>query len=178
MAVPGIGLPVLRGLISTFLLYRTNISDNTPYEKPSDVFDIPFTSLSSFILLMSSLTMVLALSAVNRDDERNGRIWLLTTAFLGMVFIGGQVYEFSIFVEEGLGYTTNTWTSAFYTLTGFHGVHVSVGILILLGTVFGTRKSGLGKEKGETVEIVGLYWHFVDIVWVVIFTIIYLIPVG
>ena len=165
-------------LISTFLLYRTNISDNTPYEKPSDVFDIPFTSLSSFILLMSSLTMVLALSAVNRDDERSGRIWLLTTAFLGMVFIGGQVYEFSIFYEEGLGFTTNTWTSAFYTLTGFHGVHVSVGILILLGTVFGTRKSGLGKEKGETVELVGLYWHFVDIVWVIIFTVIYLIPVG
>ena len=121
--------------------------------------------------------MVLALSAVNRDDQRNGRIWLLTTAFLGTVFIGGQVYEFTIFYEEGLGYTTNTWTSAFYTLTGFHGVHVSVGILLLLGTVFGTRKSGLGKEKGETVELVGLYWHFVDIVWVIIFTVIYLIPV-
>jgi cytochrome c oxidase subunit 3/cytochrome o ubiquinol oxidase subunit 3 len=165
-------------LISTFLLYRTNISDNTPFESPSDVFDIPFTSLSSFVLLMSSLTMVLALSAVNRDDERNGRIWLLTTAFLGMVFIGGQVYEFSIFRAEGLGYTTNTWTSAFYTLTGFHGVHVSVGILLLLGTVFGTRKSGLGKEKGENVELVGLYWHFVDIVWVIIFTVIYLIPIG
>ena len=167
-------------LISTFLLYRTNIGDNTPYESAvEDIFDIPFTSLSSFVLLMSSLTMVLALSAVNRDDERNGRIWLLTTAFLGMVFIGGQVYEFTTFYNEyGLGYTTNTWTSAFYTLTGFHGVHVSVGILMLLGTVFGTRKSGLGKEKGETVELVGLYWHFVDIVWVIIFTVIYLIPIG
>jgi heme/copper-type cytochrome/quinol oxidase subunit 3 len=167
-------------LISTFLLYRTNISDNTPYTSAvEDVFDIPFTSLSSFVLLMSSLTMVLALSAVNRDDERNGRIWLLTTAFLGMVFIGGQVYEFTVFVNEfGLGYTTNTWTSAFFTLTGFHGVHVSVGILLLLGTVFGTRKSGLGKEKAENVELVGLYWHFVDIVWVIIFTIVYLIPIG
>jgi heme/copper-type cytochrome/quinol oxidase subunit 3 len=165
-------------LISTFLLYRTNISDNTPFEGPGDIFDIPFTSLSSFVLLMSSLTMVLALSAVRRGDQRNGRIWLLTTAFLGMVFIGGQVYEFSIFRAEGLGYSTNTWTSAFYTLTGFHGVHVSVGILMLLGTVFGTRKSGLGAEKSENVEIVGLYWHFVDIVWVIIFTVVYLIPVG
>jgi heme/copper-type cytochrome/quinol oxidase subunit 3 len=165
-------------LISTFLLYRTNISDNTPFTSPSDVFDIPFTSLSSFVLLMSSLTMVLALSAVNRDDQRAGRIWLLTTALLGMVFIGGQVYEFTVFNAEGLGYTTNTWTSAFFTLTGFHGVHVSVGILLLLGTVFGTRNSGLGKEKSETVELVGLYWHFVDIVWVIIFTVIYLIPIG
>ncbi|MDW3178674.1 MAG: cytochrome c oxidase subunit 3 [Acidimicrobiia bacterium] len=165
-------------LISTFLLYRTNISDNTPFTSPSDVFDIPFTSLSSFVLLMSSLTMVLALSAVNRDDQRAGRIWLLTTAFLGTVFIGGQVYEFTVFNAEGLGYSTNTWTSAFFTLTGFHGVHVSVGILLLLGTVFGTRNSGLGKEKSETVELVGLYWHFVDIVWVIIFTVIYLIPIG
>lgn len=166
-------------LISSFLLYRTNISDNgTGFAEPGDVFDIPFTSLSSFVLLMSSLTMVLALSSVNRDDERNGRIWLLTTAFLGMVFIGGQVYEFTEFFQKGLGYSTNTWTSAFYTLTGFHGVHVSVGILMLLGTVFGTRNSGLGKEKSETVELVGLYWHFVDIVWVIIFTVIYLIPIG
>lgn len=166
-------------LISSFLLYRTNIGDGTPFEGPGDVFDIPFTSLSSFVLLMSSLTMVLALSAVNRDDERAGRIWLLTTAFLGMVFIGGQVFEFTEFYQVyGLGYSTNTWTSAFYTLTGFHGVHVSVGILMLLGTVFGTRNSGLGKEKSENVELVGLYWHFVDIVWVIIFTVIYLIPIG
>ncbi len=165
-------------LISTFLLYRTNISDGTVFTEPADVFDIPFTSLSSFVLLMSSLTMVLALSAVKRGDERNGRIWLLTTAFLGMVFIGGQVYEFTIFSAEGLQYSTNTWTSAFFTLTGFHGVHVSVGILLLMGTVFGTRNSGLGKEKSEAVELVGLYWHFVDIVWVIIFTVIYLIPIG
>ena len=165
-------------LISSFLLYRTNIGDGTEFTEPGEVFDIPFTSLSSFVLLMSSLTMVLALSAVNRDDERAGRIWMLTTAFLGMVFIGGQIFEFTEFVHEGLYYSTNTWTSAFYTLTGFHGVHVSGGILMLLGTVFGTRKSGLGKEKSETVELVGLYWHFVDIVWVIIFTVIYLIPIG
>ncbi len=165
-------------LISSFLLYRTNISDGTPYSEPADVFDIPFTSLSSFILLMSSLTMVLSLSAVNRGDERNGRIWMLTTSFLGLVFLGGQIYEFTVFSAEGLNYSTNTWTSAFFTLTGFHGVHVAVGILLLLGTVFGTRNSGLGKEKSETVELVGLYWHFVDIVWVIIFTVIYLIPIG
>ena len=95
-------------LISTFLLYRTNISDNSAFEEPADIFDIPFTSLSSFILLMSSLTMVLSLSAVNRDDERNARIWMLTTALLGMLFVGGQVFEFTEFAEKGLGYSTNT----------------------------------------------------------------------
>lgn len=165
-------------LISTFLLYRTNISDGTPFAEPADVFDIPFTSLSSFVLLMSSLTMVLSLSAVKRNDSRNAQIWLLTTAFLGMVFIGGQIYEFTIFSEEGLLYSTNTWTSAFYTLTGFHGVHVSVGVLLILGTVASGRGGNLGKEKSEAVELVGLYWHFVDIVWVIIFTVIYLIPIN
>lgn len=165
-------------LISTFLLYRTNIGDNTPYTSAvEDVFDIPFTSLSSFVLLMSSLTMVLALSAVNRDDERNGRIWLLTTAFLGLVFIGGQVYEFTTFYNEfGLGYSTNTWTSAFYTLTGFHGVHVSLGIVMLMSLFVAAQQGKLTQKNAETVEIVGLYWHFVDIVWIFIFTVIYLIP--
>ena len=165
-------------LISTFLLYRTNIGDNTPYTSAvEDVFDIPFTSLSSFVLLMSSLTMVLALSAVNRDDERNGRIWLLTTAFLGLVFIGGQVYEFTTFYNEfGLGYSTNTWTSAFYTLTGFHGVHVSLGIVMLMSLWVAAHQGKLTQKNAETVEIVGLYWHFVDIVWIFIFTVIYLIP--
>ena len=94
---------------------------------PANVFDIPFTSVSSFVLLFSSLTMVLAVGAIHRGDVRRCRTCLLTTALLGSVFIGGQVYEFTSFVHEGLGYTTNIFGSAFYTLTGFHGVHVSVG---------------------------------------------------
>ena len=96
-------------LISTYLLYKNRAVDGL---KPSDFFDIPFTSVSAFVLLMSSLTMVLALSAIRRGDLQRNRLWLLTTALLGMVFIGGQVYEFTVFVEEGLGYTTNIFGSA------------------------------------------------------------------
>ena len=81
---------------------------------------------------MSSLTMVLAVSAVQRGDDRRIRIWLVATALLGAIFIAGQVYEFTAFVREGLGYTTNLFGSAFYTLTGFHGVHVTVGIIMLM----------------------------------------------
>ena len=163
-------------LISSFLLYRTNISDGTEFTAPSDVFDIPFTSLSSFVLLMSSLTMVLSLSAVNRDDERAARIWMLATAFLGMVFIGGQVFEFTEFNQKGLGYTTNTWTSAFYTLTGFHGVHVTIGIIMLMSLFIGSFTGRISQESAEKVEIIGLYWHFVDVVWLVILTVVYLFP--
>jgi heme/copper-type cytochrome/quinol oxidase subunit 3 len=161
------------GLISTYLLMRHK-SISGP--GPSDMFDIPFTSVSSFVLLMSSLTMALAVAAIHRGDERRCRTFLLTTALLGGVFIAGQVYEFTSFVKEGLGYTTNLFGSAFYTLTGFHGVHVSVGIIFLMSLFLMSIRGNLGQDKAETVEIFGLYWHFVDVVWILIFTIVYLIP--
>jgi heme/copper-type cytochrome/quinol oxidase subunit 3 len=164
-------------LISTYLLLRhRSISGPVELRDPANVFDIPFTSVSSFVLLFSSLTMALAVGAIHRGDVRRCRTFLMTTALLGSVFIGGQVYEFSSFVKEGLGYTTNILGSAFYTLTGFHGVHVSVGIMFLMAMFVMSLRGKLGPDRAETVEIFGLYWHFVDIVWILIFTIVYLIP--
>lgn len=160
-------------LITTYLLYRNSITGGpTPHE----VYDIPYTSVSSFVLLMSSLTMVLALAAIQRADHRQMRIWLLATAFLGCVFIGGQIYEFTTFAEEGLTLSTNTFGSAFFVLTGFHGAHVTVGILMLLSLVGMSLFGRLHTEDARKVELIGLYWHFVDIVWIVIFTVVYLIP--
>ena len=160
-------------LISTYLLLRhRSVGGPTP----EAVFDIPFTSVSSFVLLMSSLTMALAVSSIVRGDVRLNRIWLATTAMLGAVFIGGQVYEFTTFYREGLGYTTNIFGSAFYTLTGFHGIHVSVGIIMLMSLLVMSLRGNLGPERAEAVETIGLYWHFVDIVWIIIFTVVYLIP--
>jgi heme/copper-type cytochrome/quinol oxidase subunit 3 len=161
------------GLISTYLLYKSRAVDGPV---PADVYDIPFTSVSSFVLLMSSLTMVLAVTSIARGDQRNTRIWLLTTALLGSIFISGQVYEFTSFVKEGMGFTTNVASSAFFTLTGFHGVHVSIGIIMLMSLLVMSLRGRLPVERAETVEIVGLYWHFVDVVWILIFTVVYLIP--
>jgi len=166
-------------LISTYLLYKERFQDKFGEDNPlgpSEIFDIPFTSISSFVLLGSSLTMVLALSAISRGEYRNFRIWTLTTAALGSTFIAGQIYEFTEFAAKGLGYSTNIFGSAFYTLTGFHGVHVSIGIIMLLAMYIMNRQGRLDQDKAETVEIVGLYWHFVDVVWILIFTIIYLFP--
>jgi cytochrome c oxidase subunit 3/cytochrome o ubiquinol oxidase subunit 3 len=161
-------------LISTYLLYRGRSLPGTP--KPQDVYDIPYTSVSSFVLLMSSLTMVLALAAIQRGDHHRTRTWLLTTALLGATFVGGQAYEFTVFYREGLRLQTNLFGSSFFVLTGFHGAHVTIGVLMLL-SLFGLSMRGrLPKERAEAVELVGLYWHFVDIVWIVIFTLIYLIP--
>jgi len=161
------------GLISTYLLYKQNDAAGGPL--PDSLYDIPFTSISSFVLLMSSLTMVLAVSAMARKDQRSMRNWLLTTAGLGAIFISGQVYEFTEFVDKGMGFTRNAAASAFFTLTGFHGVHVSLGIVMLVSTAVMSWRGRLGDDRAEAVEIVGLYWHFVDVVWILIFTVVYLI---
>ena len=160
-------------LISTYLLYKGQSLEGTI--SPVDVYDIPYTSVSSFVLLMSSLTMVLALANIQRGDHRRTRIWLLTTAILGASFVGGQVYEFTVFIREGLTLSTNLFGSSFYALTGFHGAHVTLGVLMLLSLFSLSLKGKLPTERAETVELVGLYWHFVDIVWIVIFTLVYLI---
>lgn len=165
------------GLISTYLLYKNRPGSipglaGSPL-KASELFNIPFTSMTSFILLMSSLTMVLAVNSVMSGDTKRMRLWLGATATLGGLFLAGQVYEFTEFLKEGLGYTANVSASAFYTLTGFHGAHVAVGIIMLLSAVGYSFRKNL---EAEAVEVLGLYWHFVDIVWVVIFAIVYLIP--
>ena len=161
-------------LISTYLLFKGQSEPGTI--TPVDVFDIPYTSVSSFVLLMSSLTMVLALAAIQRGDHRLTRVWLLTTALLGASFVAGQAYEFTVFVREGMNLRVNLFSSSFFVLTGFHGAHVTIGVLMLLSLYSLSLRGKLPDSKAETVELVGLYWHFVDVVWIVIFTLIYLIP--
>ena len=143
---------------------------------PHEILDIPYTSISAFVLLMSSLTMVLALASIQRGNQRGLRVWLSATALLGLVFLGGQFYEFTSFYREGLGLTTNMFGSSFFTLTGFHGAHVTIGVIWLVSLVIVSLRGGLRQDQALNVEIAGLYWHFVDIVWIVIFTLVYLIP--
>ncbi len=160
--------------IATFLLYRGRLNGGPG---PEELFDIPFTSVSSFVLLMSSLTMVLAHHAWEENDQRQLRIWLAATALLGMTFLGGQVFEFATFVDHGLTLKTSPFGSSFFILTGFHGAHVAVGVLMLTSMIIISWRVGLDKNRGMNVELVGLYWHFVDIVWIVIFTVVYLVQV-
>jgi len=158
-------------LISTYLIYRGK-SLVGPY--PHEVFNIPYTSISAFVLLMSSLTMVLALGALRRGDHRGLRIWLLATALLGCVFLGGQVFEFTVFYREGVSLSTNLFGTSFFVLTGFHGAHVTVGVIILLSFWVMSMRGLVSQQQSLNVELAGLYWHFVDVVWIVIFTVIYL----
>lgn len=159
-------------LIATYLVYRGR-DQVGPH--PHDVLNIPFTSVSAFVLLMSSLTMVLALAAVQRGNARGTKIWLAATALLGMTFIAGQCYEFTHFFYDGLKLQGNLFGATFFVLTGFHGTHVTVGVIWLWTLWTMAMKGKLPQGRALDVEIAGLYWHFVDVVWIAIFTLIYLI---
>jgi heme/copper-type cytochrome/quinol oxidase subunit 3 len=182
-------------LISTYLVYKgKSLVGPLPHERWTDpatgqafpaILNIPVTSASTFVLLMSSLAMVLALAAVQNKDlpkhtlgERilgSSKLWLWATCLLGITFLGFQAYEFTSFVHEGLTIRRNLFGSTFFTLTGFHGAHVTAGVLWLFSLLAIDYKRGLGPADETAVDIAALYWHFVDVVWIVIFTLIYLI---
>jgi heme/copper-type cytochrome/quinol oxidase subunit 3 len=157
-------------LISTFMVYKSR-SIGVP---DASILNIPLTSFSTFILLMSSLLMVLALAGFQRNNRFWGTFWLFATAAFGLIFLGGQVYEFGSFYHEGMLYNTNLFSQCFYTLVGFHGFHVFLGVVWLITMAIAGMRGKIGSSRALSVELCGLYWHFVDIVWVVIFTLIYL----
>jgi heme/copper-type cytochrome/quinol oxidase subunit 3 len=185
-------------LISTYLIYKgRSLVGPLPHEPWTDpqtgqvfkpILNIPVTSASTFVLLMSSLAMVLALAAVeNRDRPPNqnasfgerilgsSKLWLSMTCLLGATFLGFQAFEFTSFVHEGLTIRRNLFGSSFFTLTGFHGAHVTAGV-IWLGTLLAIDyKRGLKTKDAINLDIAALYWHFVDVVWIAIFTLVYLI---
>jgi heme/copper-type cytochrome/quinol oxidase subunit 3 len=159
-------------LISTYMVYKGR-SVVGPY--PEEILNIPLTSVSTFVLLMSSLSMVLALDAVQRGNKKLSLIWLGGVILLGSGFLGFQVYEFNHFVHEGLTIGTNVFGSSFFVLTGFHGAHVTGGVIWMITLWIMAARNKLPPSGALKVEIAGLYWHFVDIVWIVIFTLVYLI---
>src|SRR6185436_386810 len=160
-------------LVATYLAYKGR---SVVGPAPHEIFNIPLTSLSTFDLLMSSLLMVLALAAVQRGDRRQMRLWLFGTALFGIFFLGFQAYEFIHFVHEGLTLQQNLFGSTFFVLTGFHGGHVALGVALLLTLWVLDLRGKLTVQDAPKVEVVGLYWRFVDVVWIIIFTVVYLIP--
>ncbi|MQF70122.1 heme-copper oxidase subunit III [SAR202 cluster bacterium AD-804-J14_MRT_500m] len=162
-------------LIAVHMINR-GAADLIHGQSPACLLDIPITSTSTFVLLMSSLAMVLAVNAADRGNIKNLRIWLFLTALLGSGFLLFQVYEFNLFVDEGLTIGTNLFGSTFFTLTGIHGTHVTIGVIWLLSVLMiSFIRPQMFTGNPLNVDLVGLYWHFVDIVWIVIFTVVYLV---
>ena len=159
-------------LIGMYMSYRGQ-SLVGPY--PRDVFSVEITTISTFLLLMSSLTMVLAVHNAKQRKKRATQGWMLGTALLGTLFVAFQIFEFTEFYHYGVTLQGNLFGSSFYLLTGFHGVHVTVGIIWLLTGILWIEKNWVRGDLGTIVDVTGLYWHFVDIVWIVIFTVVYLL---
>ncbi len=162
-------------LIVVYLVYQGVNEGRPDFQDPKEFLGIQFTGLLAAILLASSLTMVLSLAAIRRGDRRLFRIWHLATAGLGLCFLGGQVYEFTKLYSEGVTLKSSLFGTTFFVLTGFHGTHVAIGVIWLLSAFLKVMRYPHSPENEMDVEMAGLYWHFVDLVWVAIFTLIYLI---
>lgn len=158
-------------LIANYFLNRGNTAAGP---KPTDVFQIDLTTVSTFDLLMSSVAMVLALHYCRVKELRKFQASLAVVVLGGLIFLGCQVYEFNHFFHAGLGFSTSVFATSFYTLTGCHGAHVTVGVLWMGSILIKSLIKGDKWFNGDTVEVAGLYWHFVDVVWIIIFTVVYL----
>ena len=158
-------------LISTYLVYHgQSMSGPTAGE----TLEIPLVTAGTAVLLFSSFFVVLALSGAQRGNRRSMLFWLSLTVLAGASFVGMQVYEFTHFVHEGLTLKTNLFGATFYTLTGFHGTHVTIGVIWLATLLVLAIRGKLTPDKALNLEIAALYWHFVDVVWIVIFPVVYL----
>ncbi|BFH17462.1 cytochrome (ubi)quinol oxidase subunit III [Paenibacillus melissococcoides] len=166
------GEAVLFGtLFATFLALRDQIGDGPA---ASELFQLPMIAAATAILLVSSLTSVFAVQALHRKDIKSLITWLIVTVVLGFCFLGLEIYEFVEYVHEGHTFTTSAFSTSFYTLVGFHGAHVAFGVVwitILIGQLF---KKGLNLVTAPKVYVSAIYWHFIDVVWVFIFTVVYL----
>ncbi len=161
------------GLLAAYGAVRLG-SSNWPV--PSEKLDVPLTALNTFILICSSVTMVKALSAIKRGDRRGLVLFLLGTIAGGCAFLGIQAYEWThLIVHEGLTIQKSLFGATFFILTGFHGCHVLSGVIYLSCIAIKGARGGYTKEHNSPVEIVGLYWHFVDLIWILVFTFVYLI---
>jgi heme/copper-type cytochrome/quinol oxidase subunit 3 len=164
-------LLIFCGLIGGFLVTRHYASTWPTHENLS----IGLVSINTFVLLTSSLTVVLGIENIRQNKTRNLVLFILASALLGLLFLGGQAYEYQhLIFTEHYGFQ-DAFGSAFFTLTGLHGLHVFVGVLWAIAVALRARKGAFTARNYTTVEMFGLYWHFVDLVWILIFTIVYLI---
>lgn len=161
---------------------RTAATGGLPWATSGQILNVPGTAFVTFILICSSLTMVEALAAIERGNQKHLRYYLLATMALGLTFLAFQANEFyHLYFADHLTFTSApdninaNFGPAFFAQTGTHGAHVTAGVLALAYLNIKAWKGGFTKENHETVELVGLYWHFVDVVWIFLFTLVYLI---
>jgi heme/copper-type cytochrome/quinol oxidase subunit 3 len=162
-------------LIGSYVIIRVGHPEAWTGHPRTTPLNIPVTAVNTFLLICSSVTMVKAFAAAQDGLQRQLRRWLVATCFIGATFVSVQVFEYRKLISEGFVPSASVFGSTFYTMTGFHGFHVTMGVICM---IFVTIRAFLGRYTAEDhrgVEVIGLYWHFVDLVWIILFTIVYLI---
>ncbi|WP_100373331.1 cytochrome (ubi)quinol oxidase subunit III [Bacillus sp. FJAT-45037] len=145
----------------------------------ADIVALPLVFIMTMLLLTSSLTSVLAMFAMKKNNFKAMMIWMWITVLLGLGFLGMEIYEFHHYVTDyDFGFSTSAFSSAFYSLVGLHGAHVVFGLSWIIVLLVRYRKSGITLTNAPKFYVAGLYWHFIDVVWVFIFTVVYLMGVG
>ncbi len=160
------------GLIGTYIAIRFGGAD---WPVVAEKLNVPLVAVNTFILIVSSVTMVMAFAAIENGDKKGLTKFLIATAALGTLFVSIQGVEWRSLLSEGTSANNSLFGATFYTLTGFHGAHVSGGVLSLLFVIYRAIRGHYTLENHMGIELMGLYWHFVDVVWIILFTILYLI---
>jgi cytochrome c oxidase subunit 3 len=161
-------------LFATYLALKDKVPDST-HHLAKDLFELPLTFVATMLLLTSSLTSVYAMYHMKNFNAKKMNLWLIITLLLGAAFLLLEIYEFNHYVHEyHHTFTSSAFGSAFYTLVGFHGGHVAFGLLWISTLIIRNAKRGLDLYNAPKFYVASLYWHFIDVVWVFIFTVVYL----
>ena len=161
-----------------FAMYFTlrSVEGQTVWDEGNSLLNVPFSTVNTLVLVASSVTCQIGVFAAERGDVKRLRFWFVITFLMGAFFVGGQIYEYSSLVHEGLTLSSSGFGSVFYLTTGFHGAHVTGGLiafLFVLGRTYAARR--FTHEQATSAIVVSYYWHFVDVVWIGLFCTIYLL---
>ena len=180
-------------LIGSYIILRFGSPES--FADPGEILNIPVTAVNTFLLICSSVMMVKAFACVHDGDQKGLKLYLVATVFIGATFVSVQVFEYVSLVHEGFlpsGYadgshfaelaaagdlpaSVNIYGSSFYTMTSFHGFHVTMGVICMAYVTIKAFQGKYTQTDHRGIEVIGLYWHFVDLVWIILFTIVYLV---
>jgi len=160
-------------LIGSYIILR--FAHPEAWAAPGKVLNIPVTAVNTFLLICSSVSMVKAYASIADGNQKMLRLWLVLTVLMGATFVGIQAYEYYHLIEKAFVPSAGLYGSTFYTMTGFHGFHVTMGVICMSFVTWKAFRGRYTAADHRGVEVIGLYWHFVDLVWIILFTIVYLI---
>ena len=163
-------------LFATYIALKNQGPAGMEYSTKS-LYELDLAFIMTMLLLTSSLTSVYAMYHMKNYNFKGVQTWMAITVLLGLGFLGFEIYEFYHYVHMGFGYTQSAFSSAFFTLVGTHGLHVIIGLVWITGLLIRNSKRGLNLYNAPKYFIASLYWHFIDVVWVFIFTVVYLMGV-